>query len=85
MTVQFDFHLDGDRVAHCWQVQAQPYQDCTFSAGLVEGLEPDTIYFRFERSGEEPYMFFLRPDEALAIAWLLNGALWSQSVIIDKD
>ena len=85
MTVEFDFHLDDGRVAQCWQAQEQAYKDCIFSTGLVEGLGPDTIYLRFERSGEEPYMFFLRPDEALAIAWLLNGALWSQSVIIDKD
>ncbi len=78
----FNVTLDDGRVAHCWQAVSQPYSDCTFSAGLVEGMEPDTLYFMVKRDDEdEPYMLFLRPDEMQAVAWVCNGALWSAQMI----
>lgn len=54
--------------------------NCVFSAGIVEGFEMpcDTVYLRFERDGHTPITFHVRPDEAQAICWLLNGALWSE-------
>lgn len=79
---EFDFELDDGRIAHCWQAQKQEYADCVFSAGLVEGLGADTIYLRLEReAGDDVFTIFLRPDEAQAIAWLLNGTLWSQQMM----
>lgn len=59
---------------------AQPYDDARISAGMVSGHPCDTIYFRFERDGDEPTTFILRPDEALALAWCLSGALFSESL-----
>lgn len=58
---------------------AQPYTNCVFSAGSVEGHPIDTLYLRWERDGEWR-MLMLRPDEAAAIAWCLNGVLWSSLV-----
>lgn len=55
----------------------QPYQNCAFSAGFVEGHPVDTLYLKLERDGEDPYILLLRPDEAAAIAWCLTGVLWS--------
>lgn len=57
---------------------AQPYRNCTFSAGFVTGHPIDTLYVRLSRDGEEPTTILLRPDEAAAIAWCLTGALWSE-------
>lgn len=82
--VSFDYDLGDGRIAHCWQAISQPYMDCEFSSGLVEGIEPDTIYLMLKRDDDDPYVLFLRPDEAQAIAWILNGALWS-SHMIDLD
>jgi hypothetical protein len=56
---------------------AQPYANCKFSAGKVEGHPVDTLYLKFERDMEEPTIILLRQDEALAVAWVLNGACWS--------
>jgi hypothetical protein len=79
---KFDIILDDGRVARCWQAVSQPYQNCIFSAGLVEGIPPDTLYFMVKRDDQaEPYMLFLRPDEMQAITWVCNGALWSQQMI----
>lgn len=78
----FTIELEDGRIAHCWQAKDQPYQDCVFSAGLVAGLGVDTIYFKVQREGDsEPYILFLRPDEAQAIAFVVSGALWSQQTI----
>jgi len=79
MSICFDVTLEDGRIAHCWRAVEQPYQDCQFSAGLVEGIEPDTIYLRMER--DEDWQFFLRPDEALALLHCLTGALWSAEII----
>lgn len=74
--VRFDYALDDGRVAKCWRATSQPYEDCEFSAGLVEGIEPDTLYLRLFRNDND-WMIFLRQDEMQAIAWICNGALWS--------
>ena len=71
--VTFEMNF-GDRTAHCQELSRQEYTDCTFSAGLVSGTEPDTIYLRLAR--DEPTTLFLRPDEAQAIITILSGALW---------
>ena len=57
----------------------QPYRNCTFSAGYVTGHPVDTLYVRLERDGEDTTLL-LRPDEAQAIAWVLNGVLWSNEM-----
>lgn len=75
----------GNRIGKFWRAVFQPYQDCEISAGLIKGLEPDTIYLRFDRSNNKPTTFFLRPDEALAIIHVLSGALWSNSIFIDNE
>ena len=72
------------RVGKFWRAVVQPYQDCEISSGLIKGLEPDTIYLRFDRNNSKPTTFFLRPDEALAIVHVLSGALWSDSILADK-
>ena len=54
---------------------------CIFSAGIVEGREPDTIYLKIEKDeGEPATTIFLRADEAMCIIWLLAGALWSENL-----
>lgn len=77
----FDITLDDGRVAHCWQAISQPYQNCVFSTGLVDGLSPDTLYFMVKRDEAEPYILFLRPDEMQAMCWLCNSALWTKQMI----
>ena len=58
----------------------QPYTDCILSAGLVDGHPHDDIYLKFARQEEEPTVIYVRRDEALAIIWLLAGALWSGEI-----
>ena len=58
----------------------QAYTNCVFSAGLVEGHPVDTLYLMLERDGKRDTFLLLRPDEAMALAWCLNGALWSQEI-----
>jgi len=85
-TCEFEVTLADGHIAHCWQALEQPYEDCTFSAGLVEGIEPDTLYLRVQRDGEEPLTLFLRPDEMLALIWVASGALWSAEMLaLDDD
>ena len=63
------------------EIARQPYLDCVFSAGFVKGHPVDTLYVRLERDSEsEPTTILLRPDEAQAICWVLNGALWSDQM-----
>jgi len=80
----FELHTAKGK-ARCWHLINQPYADCDFSAGMVADAEPDTLYFRLVRDGEEPLIILLRPDEMQAIAWVCNGALWSQSVLNDEN
>lgn len=77
---EFTVHLDDGKVAHCEEIATQPYLDCEFGAGRAFDVEPDTIYLRLSRihpDGEEHQFWFLRPDEAAALQWVLSGALWS--------
>jgi len=64
------------------EISRQPYADSVLSAGLVGGCGPDTVYLRFERlaEDEEPTTILMRPDEALAVTWLLCGVLWSERI-----
>lgn len=79
--IKFTMDVPGRGTATCWRAEHQEYKDCMFSAGLVEGIPPDTIYMKIEGERYEPYIIFLRPDEALAWARVLMGALWSTSLI----
>ncbi len=58
------------------EVASQPYSNCEFSSGHIEGHPVDMIYIRWEREGGG--MLGLRLDEAAALAYLLNAALWSK-------
>jgi len=62
------------------KVAEQPYQDTSFVAGLVEGHEVDTIYFEMVRDERTDLSVLLRRDEALALIWVLTGALWSEQM-----
>ncbi len=75
--VRFDIDLGDGRIAHCEEAANQPYQNCEFSAGQVEGIDPDVLYLKIGRDGQEPSYFFFRPDELAAVAWCASGALWS--------
>jgi len=78
--VNFTIEADG-RKGKFWRAAVQPYQNCEISAGLIEGLEPDTVYLRFDRDGTQTDLtILLRPDEALAVIYTLSGALWSQKM-----
>jgi len=70
----------GEYTLKCEPMVSQPYSNCIIDAGMVEGHPVDTIYLRFQREAEEPTIFFLRKDEALAIIWVLSGTLWSDSM-----
>jgi len=56
----------------------QPYRDCKFIAGRVEGakLAIDDCYIEFNRDGEEPTIILMTRDELLAVAWVATGAVW---------
>lgn len=58
------------------EVLSQPYDNCIISAGITD--HPiDTIYLKFSRPPEDDILIVLRPDEALALAWLMSGVCWS--------
>ena len=82
--VTFDIEMADGRIAHCWRACHQEYRDCMWSAGLVEGYEPDTFYLRVERTDgreEQPLTLFLRPDELMAVIYVASGALWSAEMM----
>ena len=87
MTPEATFELEpvegGDSV-RCYEMASQLYTDASFSAGLVEGAEPDTVYLRHNRDGEEPLIVLLRPDEMQAMVWVCGGTLWSHSVLEEE-
>jgi len=78
--MNFELSLGPGRVASCEEVISRPYADCRFSAGVVGGIPPDVIYLCIERDGEAPTTFFFRRDEALAVLYVLSGALWSNEM-----
>lgn len=59
------------------EVIRQPYSNCVFSAGIVDGHPVDTMYLRWVRDGENGGMLLLRPDEMAALAWCASGVLWT--------
>jgi len=63
------------------EVLHQQYQNCEFSAGLVDGHpDDDTIYLKLQREGEGSTTILLRRDEAMSVIWVLSGALWSEAM-----
>ena len=79
--VKFDIRVNG-RKGKFWRAVVQEYMNCEFSAGLIKGLEPDTIYLRLDKDGLQPTTIILRPDEAMAIIHVLSGALWSNEMMV---
>lgn len=65
------------------EIICQEYNNCKFSAGFVEGHPVDTLYFQAEKNGKITTQLLLRPDEMLAIVWVMTGLLWSE--IISKE
>lgn len=67
------------------EVIRQPYPNCVFSAGVVEGHHTDTMYLRWQKpeAGSDG-MLLMTPDEVAAIGWLVTGLLWSHHIGI-KD
>ena len=64
----------------CWKVESQPYKDCIFSAGLIND-DTEKIYLSLVRyPDKDEWSLYLRRDEALAIAHVLLGALWSDEM-----
>lgn len=59
---------------------AQPYTNCIFSAGAVDGHPVDTLYLKLEREGVVSTFLLLRPDEVTALLWCLSGVLWASQV-----
>ena len=55
----------------------QPYEGACFRAGRVEGHDVDEMYFELEREGKPQLTVLLRDDEALALIWVMSGAVWS--------
>lgn len=68
------WHNDGLEFT---EIIDQPYTNCIFGAGVVEGHPIDTVYLRWERDDGTGGMLMLRPDEMAAIARLCGGVLWS--------
>ena len=77
---KFTIRLKNGKKARLRRMVIQPYQNCEISAGLVNGAGPDTIYLRFDRDNDKPTTFFMRPDEALAVCYVLAGAMWSDEI-----
>jgi len=62
------------------EIICQEYSNCKFSTGFVEGHPVDTLYFQAEKNGKVTTQLLLRPDEMLAIVWVMTGLLWSESL-----
>ena len=77
---QFKMDMGDGRTAHCYIMVEQPYSNMVFRAGVCDGIPPDTVFVQWERPPTEPTTLFLRPDEAQALAWVINGALWSHEM-----
>ena len=78
----FTIDVSNGRVASCEEAAAREYANCKISAGLANGVEPDSLYFRFEREadGDEGLTVFLRADEMNALICSCSGALWLHQV-----
>ena len=58
----------------------QPYSNCKFSTGFVEGDLVDDLYFKIEKKGKVATQMIMRPDELAAIAWVASGVLWAYEI-----
>ena len=58
----------------------QPYSNCKFSTGFVEGDLVDDLYFKIEKKGKVATQMIMRPDEMAAIAWVASGVLWAYEI-----
>jgi hypothetical protein len=68
------------------EVIVQEYQNCSFSAGFVEGApHGDNLYLKLERDCKVDTFLLLRPDEAAALAWCLAGVLYSHHIKDVRD
>jgi len=84
-TPDFELEVDGHTVK-CWEMTKRPYRNGSFSAGLAQGAEPDTVHFRLQRDGgEDPLTVLLRPDEMQAPVWVITGAPWSHAMLQDGE
>lgn len=70
----------GGHVCTFEEVIRQEYSNMLISAGTVEGHPVDTLYVSMEKDGKHAFFLLIRPDEAAALAWCLNGALWSDAM-----
>ena len=63
----------------------QPYPNCRFSAGTVEGHPTDVMYLRWQKpeAGSDG-MLLLTPDEAAALAWCLTGVVWGHLIYLKE-
>ncbi len=83
--VELTFEIETAKgKASCYQAVDQLYKRGGFSAGLVEGIEPDTLYLRVHPSKGDEITLLLRPDEIQAIVWVCAGALWSHEMLEEK-
>ena len=70
-----EINYDDDLIYH--ETVSQPYSNCKFSAGFVEGHPIDTLYLKIERDNDDTFIIVLRPDEMAAIDYCASGVLWS--------
>lgn len=66
---------------------SQPWLDTKISAGLVEGCPPEEIYLQWERLGkpEDERLLLMQASEALAILWVLSGAVLTQAAFYQRE
>jgi len=81
--IVFEMKVNG-RKAKCWRANVLEYSNCEISAGLVEGVEPDNYYMRFDKDGMKPTTWFMTQDEATAVIHVLSSAIWSSLVFKRK-
>ena len=62
------------------EIVSQPYSNCKFSAGYVEGDPIDNLYIQAQKNGKVTTQIIMRPDEMAAIAWVATGILWSYEI-----
>lgn len=75
-----DFNITIDGICHdCHPVCRQEYKDCYFEAGFIDENPTDPAYLLLHRDGDET-LIYLRMDEIAAIAWVINGLLWTDEM-----
>jgi hypothetical protein len=63
----------------CHPVCRQEYKNCYFETGYIDNHPIDPMYLLLSKDGKDTFIY-LRPDECAAIAWVLNGLLWSNAM-----